>query len=125
AIIKTKDAWLIFSIILGVIIAGFAMALYFQNRKINAQNSLINSQVDELQKNLGQKQILLSELQHRVKNNLQYVISILEIQKESINFNNIDELIRENINRIQSMALLHHRLSINENINEVNITPYL
>ncbi len=125
SIIKTKDAWLTFSIILGVIIAGFAVALYFQNRKINAQNTLINSQVDELQKNLGQKQILLSELQHRVKNNLQYVISILEIQKESINFNNIDELIRENINRIQSMALLHHRLSINENINEVNIGVYL
>jgi two-component sensor histidine kinase len=125
AIIKTKNAWLIFSIILGTIIAGFAVALYFQNRKINAQNNLINSQVDELQKNLGQKQILLSELQHRVKNNLQYVISILEIQKESINFNNIDELIRENINRIQSMALLHHRLSINENINEVNIGLYL
>ncbi|MBK7428926.1 MAG: hypothetical protein IPI60_18835 [Saprospiraceae bacterium] len=53
------------------------------------------------------------------------MISILEIQKESINFNNIDELIRENINRIQSMALLHHRLSINENINEVNIGVYL
>lgn len=125
AIIKTKDAWLTFSIILGVIIAGFAVALYFQNRKIHAQNKLINSQVEELRKNLEQKQILLSELQHRVKNNLQYVISILEIQKESINFNNIDELIRENINRIQSMALLHHRLSINENINEVNIGVYL
>ena len=124
-IIKTKDAWLTFSIILGVIIAGFAVALYFQNRKIHAQNKLINSQVEELRKNLEQKQILLSELQHRVKNNLQYVISILEIQKESINFNNIEELIRENINRIQSMALLHHRLSINENINEVNIGVYL
>lgn len=125
SIIKTKDAWLTFSIFLGIIIAGFAVALYFQNRKINAQNKLINSQVEELKKNLEQKQILLSELQHRVKNNLQYVISILEIQKESINFNNIDELIRENINRIQSMALLHHRLSINENINEVNIGVYL
>lgn len=125
AIIKTKDAWLTFAIILGVIIAGFAVVLYFQNRKIHAQNKLINSQVEELKKNLEQKQILLSELQHRVKNNLQYVISILEIQKESINFNNIDELIRENINRIQSMALLHHRLSINENINEVNIGLYL
>ncbi|MCC6635644.1 MAG: sensor histidine kinase [Chitinophagaceae bacterium] len=69
--------------------------------------------------------MLLSELQHRVKNNLQHVISILEIQKESVDFNNIDELIRGNQNRIHSMALLHKKLNISENVNEVDLPKYI
>src|SRR5690606_23022742 len=62
---------------------------------------------------------------HRVKNNLQHVISILEIQKESVDFNNINELIRGNQNRIHSMALLHKKLNISENVHEVNLDRYV
>src|SRR5690606_4444364 len=85
----------------------------------------INTQVIDLSKTLEQKQMLLSELQHRVKNNLQHVISILEIQKESVDFNNIDELIRGNQNRIHSMALLHKKLNVSENVNDVDLSRYV
>lgn len=64
-------------------------------------------------------------MQHRVKNNLQHVISILEIQKESVDFNNIDELIRGNQNRIHSMALLHKKLNISDNVNDVDFKQYV
>src|SRR5690606_7232841 len=74
---------------------------------------------------LEQKQMLLSELQHRVKNNLQHVISILEIQKESVDFNNIDELLRSNQNRIHTMALLHKKLNVLDNVNEVDFRKYI
>jgi two-component sensor histidine kinase len=100
-----------------------------QKQKINAilkdRNREINLQKDEIEKTIEQKQILLSELQHRVKNNLQYVISILEIQKESVSFSNIDELIRSNQNRIHSIALLHKKLNLTDSVNEVDLKRYV
>lgn len=106
-------------------IAFGSVLLYRKNRQINKQNKTINRQVVDLTKTLEQRQVLLSELQHRVKNNLQHVISILEIQKESVDFNNIDELIRGNQNRIHSMALLHKKLNVAENANVVGLKKYV
>ncbi len=125
AIIKNKDRQLVFIILLLSIIVTAVVLLVRKNRKINTQNRVIRKQVEELMKMLEQKQVLLAELQHRVKNNLQHVISILELQKESVNFNNIDELIRGNQNRIHSMALLHKKLNVSENVHEVDLEKYI
>lgn len=125
ATIKSKNKqMLLIGILLGIIILA-SVLLFLQNRKINSRNKVINRQLAELSKTLDQKQVLLSELQHRVKNNLQHVISILEIQKESVDFNNIDELIRGNQNRIHSMALLHKKLNVTDNVNEVDLKKYI
>ena len=99
-----------------------------QKQKGNAilldKNREINLQKDKIEKTVEQKQILLSELQHRVKNNLQYVISILEIQKESVSYSNIEDLIRNNQNRIHSIALLHKKLNVDESVNDVDLKRY-
>lgn len=125
AIIETKNQQMILiGSLLGVIVIA-SVLLVRNNRQINKQNKIISTQVLELSKTLEQKQILLSELQHRVKNNLQHVISILEIQKESVDFNNIDELIRENQNRIHSMALLHKKLNVTDKVNDVDFERYI
>src|SRR5690606_4067013 len=50
---------------------------------------------------------------------------ILEIQKESVDFNNMDELIRGNQNRIHSMALLHKKLNVHENADVVDLERYV
>lgn len=125
AIIKSKDRQLLFIILLLTVIISASVLLIRKNRKINAQNKVIRKQVEELMKMLEQKQVLLSELQHRVKNNLQHVISILEMQKESVNFNSIDELVRGNQNRIHSMALLHKKLNVSESVTEVDLERYI
>lgn len=124
-LIKSKNNQMILIVSMLVIIILATILLYIQNRKINSRNKIINLQLAELTKTLEQKQVLLSELQHRVKNNLQHVISILEIQKESVDFNNIEELIRENQNRIHSMALLHRKLNVTDNANEVELCRYV
>lgn len=120
---KNKQVMLIASL-LGIIFIA-SILLFTQYQKINHLNKIINTQLAELSKTLEQKQFLLSELQHRVKNNLQHVISILEIQKESIDFNNIEELIRGNQNRIHSMALLHKKLNVSDSANEVELKRYI
>ena len=125
AIINSKNQQLVFIAILLFVITVASTLMVKQNRKISNQNKIINKQIDELSQIIEQKQMLLSELQHRVKNNLQHVISILEIQKESVDFNNIDELIRGNQNRIHSMALLHKKLNLTDNVNEVDLPKYI
>lgn len=124
-VIKSKNQQMVLIGGLLAIIVVASVLLFWQNRKIKSRNKIINEQLGELSKTLEQKQMLLSELQHRVKNNLQHVISILEIQKESVDFNNIDELIRGNQNRIHSMALLHKKLSVAENVNDVDLKRYV
>ncbi len=113
---------LAFSFLLMLTFLGFK--LFRRNRKISAQNSLIAGQRDDLQALVEQKSVLLKELQHRVKNNLQHVISILEIQKEAVNFSNMEELVRENQNRIHSMSLLYSRLNSSEDIQFIRLEEY-
>ncbi len=123
-----QNALIVFLIFLGLI----SLVLIYNNRQkqkgvaiLQEKNKEISLQKDEIEKTMEQKQILLSELQHRVKNNLQYVISILEIQKESVNHNNIDDLIRSNQNRIHSIALLHKKLNVSESVNDVDLKRYI
>lgn len=123
--IKNKNRLLTLFVGLLVLIAIAGAVFINKNRHINAQNQVINDQLVNLKKVLEQKQILLSELQHRVKNNLQYVISILEIQKESISHSNIEDLIRSNQNRIHSIALMHKKLNVSDSVNEVNLDRYI
>lgn len=125
AIIHNKNVLLFFVGTIGLLIAIGFIVMTRKNKKITAQNKVIKTQLLDLAKSLSQKQVLLSELQHRVKNNLQHVISILEIQKESINFNTIEEVIRGNQNRIHSMALLHEKLNIFESITDIYLDKYI
>lgn len=125
AVIKNKNQQLMFIGGLLFIIVFGSTLLYRKNRQINRKNEIINKQVIDLSKTLEQKQMLFSELQHRVKNNLQHVISILEIQKESADYNNIDELIRSNQNRIHSIALLHKKLNVSDNVSDVDLKRYI
>jgi len=124
-LIKNKNQQLIFIVVLLIIIIVASVLLIRKNKKINIQNKTISKQIEELVRTLDQKRVLLSELQHRVKNNLQHVISILEIQKESVDFNNIEELIRGNQNRIHSMALLHKKLNTLDGVNSIDLPRYI
>lgn len=125
ATIKAQQKRLTAIIIISSIIALASLALYIQYRKIKKQNSRIIAQVNELNRLVKQKQILLSELQHRVKNNLQHVLSLLDIQKESLAHNNIEEAIRENKNRVHSMAMLHNKLWLADGNDAVDFEGYL
>lgn len=124
-IIKRQNQQIIFILIITAITITSILILGKKNTKIRKQNKIIDLQVLQLQKELENKNLLLSELQHRVKNNLQHILSILDIQKESINHQNIEELIRSNQNRIHSIALLHKKIDMLRNIQEVDFEKYI
>lgn len=74
---------------------------------------------------LKEKEILLKEIHHRVKNNLQIITSLLALQARYGQGKNLQEILRDCQNRIRSMALIHESLYGSENLAAINFRRYL
>ncbi len=94
-------------------------------RRFNKDNHIITYQKNILEKSLLEKETLLKEIHHRVKNNLQIINGLLEKQGYKTDNLAFKELIKESQNRIYSMVLIHQNLYQTENIDEVDIASYL
>lgn len=79
----------------------------------------------QLEKNLLEKDVLLKEIHHRVKNNLQVVSSLLKLQLDKINDPNAREPIMISRERIKAIALIHEKLYLSEDISTINFSDYL
>lgn len=105
-----------------VFLSLFGLLSYFQlkkrNRKIAQQNLLIKSSLEE-------KDTLLKEIHHRVKNNLQIISSLLSMQMRHVKDNSTKQVLSEGKNRIRSIALIHQSLYQNNNINQLSIEDYI
>ncbi|MHA7841865.1 MAG: tetratricopeptide repeat-containing sensor histidine kinase [Winogradskyella sp.] len=94
-----------------------ALALLKMNRKIKSKNETIS-------KALKDRELLLHETHHRVKNNLQMISSLLNLQSKYVKDDNVLEVLQNGRNRVQSMAILHKNLYVGEDLNMVNIQHY-
>jgi two-component sensor histidine kinase len=94
------------------------------NRLIERQNDIITGKNEMLVKVLGEKEWLLKEVNHRVKNNLQTVISLLETQGRYLQ-NEALEAIVSSKHRVYAMLLLHQKISNGENNNVIEMSGYL
>jgi two-component sensor histidine kinase/PAS domain-containing protein len=83
-------------------------------------------EVEELkQKNSEQKEIMLREIHHRVKNNLAIVISLLNLQLRNNSDPELRRIMRDIELRIRSMALIHEHLYRSENLEKIPLADYL
>jgi two-component sensor histidine kinase len=98
-----------FLIILAIIIISY--------KKINAKNK-------GLEKSLDKNKTLTKELHHRVKNNLQVISSLLNLQSRNINDPKALAAIREGESRVNSIALMHQKLYQTDTISEVDFKQY-
>ena len=82
-------------------------------------------QKKKLEENVEEINLLLREVHHRVKNNLQVVTSLLNIQQRTISDKKAQEAIQESKNRIESMGLIHQSFYQNKNLGEINTREYI
>ncbi|MCX9084459.1 MAG: ATP-binding protein [Candidatus Methanoperedens sp.] len=89
--------------------------------------STINGMLGELEKaeEDNKKQLFLKEIYHRVKNNLQIIISLLNLQSQKTMDKNVIGVLKDSQNRIRSMALIHERLYRSKDLSGINISDYI
>ncbi len=85
----------------------------------------INNQKQIIQKALSEKDVLLREIHHRVKNNLQLVSSLLTLQSRSITDESAIAAINDGKARVRSMALIHQDLYNKENLTGISVKGYI
>lgn len=91
-------------------------------KKAENERSRLN---EELRKSLREKEVLLSEIHHRVKNNLAVITGLLMLQSEMIEDPQAQELFKESESRIQSMAMIHEMLYQNHSYAEIEFQNYI
>jgi two-component sensor histidine kinase len=74
---------------------------------------------------LEEKETLLSEIHHRVKNNLQVAISILSLQSRYIPDESLKTILRDNQNRFRAMGLVHETLYNSSSLSHINLKEYI
>lgn len=80
---------------------------------------------NEIKKSLREKDILLKEVHHRVKNNLQIMSSLVKLQSHHLSDTRMLDIIKEMEGRIQSMALVHSKLYKSGDYERINLNEYV
>lgn len=77
----------------------------------------------KVQQDLQERDLMLKEIHHRVKNNLQIVISLINLQLEKIEPSTTKEIFSEIKNRIYSMAIVHEKLYESQSLSDIQLKP--
>ncbi len=80
---------------------------------------------EQIKTSLREKEVLLRELHHRVKNNVQVMASLLRLQTGHIKNEKMQEMIGSYLSRIQSMGIIHEKLYQSEDIARINLPHYI
>lgn len=95
------------------------------NSTLEKKQSKINSQNDSLRKLLQEKEWLVKEIHHRVKNNLQIVISLLNTQSAYLQNADALDAIKNSQHRMQTMSLIHQKLYQSDNLSTIDMSVYI
>lgn len=119
-----------FNLIFSVLAVGFF--IYLNIKSHYTVNQIILERLSEqeiakktIKQTIAEKDVLLTELHHRVKNNLAVIAGLFSLKIDSIKSPEAKEVLIESRNRVRSMALIHNRLYKNSNFANVDFEQYI
>lgn len=80
---------------------------------------------EEVKSSLKEKELLLREIHHRVKNNLQIIVSLLSLQAQHVDDKEVRGILTESQNRVKSMAMIHEKLYESPDLTHINFKYYI
>lgn len=127
---KMRHQMFVFNVLFSAFAIGFFIYLSVKN---NLKTSLLYEQrlkereiaEKTIKQTIAEKDILLTELHHRVKNNLAVIAGLFSLKLDSIKNEEAREVLLESRNRVRSMALIHNRLYKASNFANVNFEEYI
>lgn len=123
-----RNSMVIFVILLLVILGLLYKSYRFKkktNKILETQQNEINKKNGTLQNLVVEKEWLLREIHHRVKNNLHMVVGLLASQVEFLKSEEAVQAINNSQNRIQAMSLIHQKLYQSENLSIIDMPSYI
>ncbi len=116
-------------LILFLLLAVYLARIYIQKRKANTLLSIQKEEIIKknktINKTLGEKELLMQEINHRAKNNIYIVERLLTAQLKEAKFTETKTLLKESQKRIQSISLLHNQLSSKDMPASINMKLYI
>jgi two-component sensor histidine kinase len=104
-----------------LVAAGIGVLLWYRSRsyhRLEEKNRVISKMLEE-------KEFLIKEIHHRVKNNLQVISSLLQLQSRYVEEPTALAALNEGESRVRSMSIIHHHLYTKENLSQVNVAQYI
>jgi two-component sensor histidine kinase len=119
---KTLRRLLVVVVLLVLILV---FVLWNRARSLRAVNTTLKEQKASLEKNDHEKEVLLKEIHHRVKNNLQIISSLLSMHAREMKDDRVAGALKEGKNRVKSMALIHQMFyQDTEGLTEIGLHTY-
>ncbi|MCI5054714.1 MAG: hypothetical protein MRY83_01330 [Flavobacteriales bacterium] len=115
---QNKSAQLKIAIVSLILLCGLLLSLWVLFLKFRRQRN-------QLRESLNRNTVLLKEIHHRIKNNLQMVTSLLDLQANTIDNNEAATILETGMNRVQSISLLHQKLYQNEDFANINFKEFV
>lgn len=117
---KSRNIFALISVLFSVYLLGGV----FGKNLLHAHHNLYKTKSD-LEEKINEKETLIKEVHHRVKNNLQTISSLLSLQSRSIVDNEVKSLLKSSQNRVISMAMIHEILYLREDLSKIEYKSYV
>ncbi|MGJ8736720.1 sensor histidine kinase [Zobellia laminariae] len=117
---SSRDLFSLISILFSVYLLGGVLG----KNLLNTHHKLYKSKA-KIEKSVDEKENLLREVHHRVKNNLQTVSSLLNLQARNTPNEQIKELVKSSQNRVTAMAMIHEMLYVRDNLSKIEFGSYV